>query len=127
MTDQPTKPVTFAFRMTLEDQAELDRAANAAGMSRGVYAHWRVFAPQNPPPRSRGKFPVKDHQAISTVIAKLGQSRIANNLNQLTKAVNSGSLILTPEVIDDLRETRVHIAEIRVLLLAALGLSDGAP
>ncbi|MEJ2681299.1 MAG: plasmid mobilization relaxosome protein MobC [Gammaproteobacteria bacterium] len=41
---------------------------------------------------ARKKRPIKDIKALSQVLAELGQSRIANNLNQLAKASNTGSL-----------------------------------
>jgi hypothetical protein len=113
------------MRLTPEERVRLEH--DAAGMSLGSYVKWRLFGHDAPPqPRSRGKFPVKDHQALSAVLAKLGQSRIANNLNQLAKASHSGSLILTPEIEAELREAAADIAIIRNLLIDALGLSGGA-
>ncbi|MGE0282901.1 MAG: hypothetical protein AB7P20_20120 [Rhizobiaceae bacterium] len=41
--------------------------------------------------------PVKDCEALARVLAALGQSRIANNLSQLAKAMNIGALPMTPE------------------------------
>lgn len=125
MTDTFSRPATFTLRLTPEDRLRLER--DAAGMSLGCYVRWRLFDPANPPPRHRGKFPVKDHQALSAMLGKLGQSHIANNLNQLAKAANSGSLALTPELETELREALQGIAEMRGLLIDALGLADAAP
>ena len=125
VTDMPnrTRPAPLSLRLTPEDRQRLER--DAAGVSLGSYIRWRLFDPDTPPPRHRGKAPVKDHQALSSALAKLGQSRIANNLNQLAKLAHSGSLVLTPEIEADLREALHHVGEIRRHLVDALGLADG--
>lgn len=128
MTDMirpPKRPAPLSLRLTPEDRQRLER--DAAGISLGSYIRWRLFDPDQPPPRQRGKAPVKDHRALSEVVAKFGHSHIASNLNQLAKAANSGSLFLTPEIEAELREAIQYVADIRRLLIAALDLSEGAP
>lgn len=113
-----TAPVSL--RMSFAEKDRLER--EAAGMSVAAYIRWRLFDPENPPPRTRGKQPVKDHQAIAQLLALLGQSRLANNVNQLARAANSGSLPLTPDTERALNEAASDIANIRKLLLQALNL-----
>lgn len=125
MPDLSKRPPPFSLRLTPEDRARLEH--DAAGMSLGSYIRWRLFDPANPPPRHRGKFPVKDHQALSRVLAALGQSRIANNLNQLAAAAHIGALPVTPDIESDLREAAEHVAQMRLMLLAALDLREGGP
>lgn len=59
------------------------------------------------------------------LLPRLGQSRIANNLNQLARAANVGALDLTPELEAELHEACAAVLEVRALLVAAVGLSDG--
>lgn len=118
------RPAPFSLRLTPEDREQLMR--DAAGMSLGGYIHWRLFGADSPS-RRRRRAPVKDQRALSEVVALLGQSRIASNLNQLAKATNSGSLNLTPEIELELREALQSVAQMRRLLIAALDLSEGAP
>jgi hypothetical protein len=118
---QNTAPVSL--RMSFEEKDRLERAA--AGMSVAAYIRWRLFDPDSPPPRTRGKQPVKDHKAIARLLALLGQSRLANNVNQLARAANSGSLPLTPDTERALTEAANDISEIRKLLLQALSLEPG--
>jgi len=128
MTDMPPpdrRPAPFSLRLSPEDRLRLER--DASGMSMGAYIRWRLFDPDKAPPRHRGKFPVKDHAALSRVLAALGQSRIANNLNQLAMAANICALPVTPDVEADLREAVAHIADMRRMLIRALSLSDDAP
>jgi hypothetical protein len=112
----PLHPVSL--RMTFEEKANLELAA--AGMSLSSYIRWRIFDPASPPPKRRGIKPVKDHAALARVLALLGQTRIGNNLNQLAKAVNSGSLPVTPETEAELLEAARAIVHMRRLLLEAL-------
>ncbi|WP_288805157.1 plasmid mobilization relaxosome protein MobC [uncultured Novosphingobium sp.] len=114
----------FSLRLTFEQRARLE--ADAAGMSLAAYIHWRLFDPAQPPPRQRGKAPVKDQEAIARVIGMLGQSRIANNLNQLARQANLGTLPVTPDTEAALAEAAADIAAMRAMLVKALGL-DAAP
>lgn len=67
-------------------------------MSLGAYIRSRLFDELVPLRAGRrAKRPVKDQQALASILGELGKSRIADNLNQLAKAANSGSLPLTPE------------------------------
>jgi hypothetical protein len=78
------------------------------------------------PRQRRAKTPVKDHEAFARVLAALGQSRIANNLNHIAKAVNIGTLPVTPETEQDIREACSSVSAMRRHLMNALGLIDGA-
>lgn len=72
-------------------------------------------------PRRISKPVVKDADALGRLLGQLGQSRLSNNLNQLAKAANLGSLPVTSEVEADLRQACSEVFEMRSLLLAALG------
>jgi hypothetical protein len=52
----------------------------------------------------------------------LGQSNLANNLNQLARAANSGSLPVTPDTEQALQLAAAEISQMRLLLLQAVGL-----
>jgi hypothetical protein len=117
--------VIVPVRFTEDECARLD--GYAGGSTRSDYIRWRALdrdAP--PPPKRKSRSPNADHKLLSAVIALLGSSRIPNNLNQLAKAVHSGSLVLTPEVEGELREARQHLADIRHMVVTALGLSEGS-
>ncbi|MEL6297324.1 MAG: hypothetical protein AAFQ45_02020 [Pseudomonadota bacterium] len=117
-----TKP--FSLRLTFDERAELDKAA--AGMPVGEYIRERLFDGAEAPRRTRGKFPVQDHKELAQVLALLGQSRRASNMNQLAKAANSGSLPVTPDVEAELKRACEEIREIRAHLLKALGLQTAS-
>ena len=58
---------------------------------------------------------------LAKLLALLGSSRIANNLNQLAKAVNIGSLPVVEETEKDIRSACADVAVMRKELLRALG------
>jgi len=57
------------------------------------------------------------------VLAALGKSRVANNLNQLAKAVHTGSLPVTPETEEEIKSACRDVRRMRTDLLTALGRS----
>ena len=115
------RPPPFSLRLTFEERARLER--DAGDMPLGAYIRSRLFDESAPHRTSRkAKRPVKDHQALANVLGELGKSRIANNLNQLAKASNSGSLPLTPETEKSLQEACAGVQWLRMTLMQALGL-----
>lgn len=115
---QDRYPSPFSLRLTFEERARLEQ--DAAGMALGAYVRKQLFGNDVAPRKTRGKFPVKDHEALGHVLASLGASRPSNNLNQLARAVNTGSLPVTPETEHDLAEACAAIQEMRQALLTAL-------
>lgn len=109
-----------SLRLTFEERARLQ--TDAADMPVSEYMRWRLFDPGNPPPRRRGKAPVKDQKALAQAIGLLGQSRLSSNLNQLARSANTGSLPVTPDTEAALLEAVAEIREIRRLLIEALNL-----
>ena len=69
---------------------------------------------------------VNDKDALLRVLGQLGQSRLANNLNQLAKQANLGTLPVTPDTEAELSAAAADIAAMRQILVHALGL-DATP
>lgn len=113
------KPTPFSLRLTFEERAQLEQ--DAADMSLGAYIRERLFGEDAAPRKTRSKTPVKDYEALGRVLASLGSSRLSSNLNQLVKAVNTGSLPVTPETEAELREACAAVLVMREELLMALG------
>jgi len=117
------RPAPFSLRLTPEERLQLERDAGHQSVS--AYIRSRLFNDDASPVRTRGQSPIKDRAALAEALAKLGQSRIANNLNQLARAANVGALDLTPELEGELHEACAAVAEMRALLVQAVGLSEG--
>lgn len=123
MADQPKKQnPPFSLRFTFEERVQLER--DAAGMSLGAYIRSRIFDKNLPKRQTRGKHPVKDHQELGKLLGELGRSKIANNLNQLAKAANSGSLEVSPDTEQAIQDGCNEINWMRHTLISALGLGQ---
>lgn len=118
------RPPPFSLRLTFEDRARLER--EAAGMPLGAYIRERLLS-ASPIPQRRYQFPVKDRQSLIKALGLLGQSRLANNVNQLAKAANLGTLPVSPETEAELQEAARDIALIRDSLLKAIGMEKLQP
>ena len=115
-------PPPFSLRLTAEERARLD--VDAGNLPIGAYIRSRLF--DGAPPRRNGnRRPRKDDQMLARLLAALGQSRVANNLNQLAYAANTGSLALTPDEAADLRASCDAVTAMRRDLMTALGLHSG--
>jgi hypothetical protein len=110
----------FSLRLTFEERNKLRHAAG--DMPIAAYIKSLLFADDAPVYRTRGKSPVKDHKALAEVLACLGASRIANNLNQLAKAANSGSFYFDRETKAQISAACGDIKVMRQLLMGALGM-----
>lgn len=116
---EPKKyPPPFSLRLTHEERARLEAEAN--GKPLGAYIRERLLGDDVAPRRKPGNSPVKDKDALGRVVGALGASRLSSNLNQLAKAVNTGSLPVTPETEAELVEACRDVAAMRVDLLRAL-------
>ena len=115
MARKPYDP-PFSLRLSFEERARLTEQAE--GQPLGAYIRSRLL---DEPPR-RKRVSEIDRDSLLRVLGQLGQSRIANNLNQLARAANLGTLPATPETEDALIEASRDIAEIRALLIKALGM-----
>lgn len=117
-------PSPFSLRLTYEERARLD--AERGDKSLAAYIREPLFGIDAAPRRKRGNSPVQDKEALGRMAGALGQSRLSQNMNQLAKAVNTGSLPVTPETEAEIKEACRDISEMRAALLAALGKAPGS-
>lgn len=119
-------PPPFSLRLTLEERARLE--AEAGDLPLGAYIRERLLGDDVAPRTRRGNSPVKDKEALGRVMGTLGASRLSANLNQLARAVNTGSLPVTPETEAELQQACQEVAKMRADLLRALvGAMDDGP
>ena len=119
---EPTPP-PFSLRLTFEERATLER--EAGNMPLGAYIRSRLFEGGERQRRSYRK-PLRDDQALAKLLGALGESRLANNLNQLAKAANTGSLPITQETESAISAACRDVQRMREELIAALGLGRGS-
>ena len=112
-------PSPLTLRLTVDERAKLEELA--AGMTLSAYVRACVFAEETRRRKRRPKDVVEDKKAVAEVLALLGQSRIASNLNQLVHHANLGILIVGDEEKAQIAEANLHLQAIRGLLVQALG------
>ena len=114
-------PTPFSLRLTFEERAELEEAAGSKPL--GAYIRRKLFDGKEKPrkKRTRTKKPLKDDKALGELLGKLGESRLASNVNQLAKAANTGSLPVTPDTEKALQDACGDVKAMRILLMQALG------
>ena len=121
---RPKYPPPFSLRFTFDERAKLDMLRGS--MPLGRYIREQLLGDDAAPRKRRGRYPVKDQEALGRVLGALGSSRLSQNLNQLARASNSGSLPVSPDVEEELRQACADVNAMREELLRALGsLSDG--
>ena len=118
--DPKNKSPRITLRLTDEEYARLTKAAE--GVSLSAYIRKKLFGKDVSLRKTRSRVPVRDQKALAQVLGKLGQSRIANNLNQIANEANCGSLLMDEETEQEIKLACAHIAWIRVKLIEALGL-----
>ncbi|MES9930514.1 MAG: hypothetical protein ABW158_20595 [Candidatus Thiodiazotropha sp. 6PDIVS] len=120
--EKPSRPSPFCLRLSREERALLERAAGDLPL--GTYIRKRLLNDAVASRRKVRKKPFKDKTLLAQALAELGRSRLSSNLNQIAKAIHTGTLILTPDVRATLLEACADIQAIRTMLMKALGL-DG--
>lgn len=108
----------FSIRLTQEEREQLE--AEAKGKPLSVYMRERLLGDGTAPRKLRRK-PSADQAGLAKVLGMLGQSRLANNLNQIAKAAHIGVLVVSPALIEEIEEACRDIRIMRDALLSALG------
>ncbi len=112
----------FSIRLTDDERRRLSECSG--GRPLGPFVRDLILSPEAKTPRRKFRSAVRDETSLARVLAMLGQSRIANNLNQLAKAANIGALPVTAETEADLNAACAAVRDMRSALMQALGLSS---
>lgn len=115
--DRPPPP--FSLRLSADERAELIRRAGSKPL--GAYIRAQLLD-GIATPRRASRQPAMDQQILARLLAELGKSRLASNLNQLAKAMNMGVLPVTTETEQALVQACEDVRLMRRALLSALGL-----
>jgi hypothetical protein len=113
----------FSLRLTKDERARL--TAEAGGAPLGAYIKAKLLGGTIPVRMRRSGLAVEDRQALGKALALLGQSRLANNLNQLAHLAHIGALPVSPEIESELKNAVSEVRAMRRLLVSALGLKEG--
>ena len=114
------RPPPFSLRLSFEERAKLEARAGALPLA--SYIKSVVLDGDAPAYRQRRKPAEADQKLLAEVLACLGSTRLANNLNQLAKAANSGALYCDAATTAELTRACDDVRAMRLLLMQALGL-----
>lgn len=117
--EKPKRLPPFSLRLTAEERTQLETDAGRQPL--GGYIKSCLFDGA-PPKRRRRTAPVYDDKQIAMVLAVLGRSRLSQNMNQIAKAANTGTLNATPELHQEIIDACNEIKMMRHMLIAALGI-----
>lgn len=117
------RPSPISVRVSDVERAELER--RAAGMSVSSYLKECALGKAATPRKTRGKFPVKDHQALARVLRHLADAYRLKDFEKLADTSKDGRLLLSVETDAALRQACLDISAMRAELIAALGLKAG--
>jgi len=117
-----SRPAPFSLRLTTDERKQLEDQAGS--MPLASYIKSVVLADDAPKYRKRSKPPVVEQQLLAEVLARLGATRSANNLNQIAKAINQGTLYVDDELAADLKRACAEVAWMRATLIQALGIKS---
>ena len=112
----------ITFRITDAEHQELKQLSQGASVS--AYIRECVFKEGTSKRKRQLRTPIKDQTALAKALGLLGQSRIPNNLNQLAYQANTGSLPMSEDTLDQVKEAYDHVRFIRRELIKALGLIE---
>tara|TARA_R110002051_G_scaffold325141_1_gene425979 strand:- start:5197 stop:5532 length:336 start_codon:yes stop_codon:yes gene_type:complete len=104
--------------LTADERVKLEAAAGETPL--GSYIKSRLFGEDTRPMR-RARRPSLDRKLLAEALGKLGQSRLPQNMNQIAKAANLGTLPVLPETEEEIRQACYEIAVMRMMLMKALG------
>lgn len=96
----------------------------AKGMSVSEYIRRCIHGADAGSKKHKLRTPVRDEQSLARALALLGQSRIANNLNQIAKEAHRGTLLLDSDTLSDIEAAYAHVCSMREYLVDALGLRE---
>ena len=123
---KPTQQKKYSPRITMRlTENELERLKEAsAGTSISAYIRKMLFGKDVLLRKTRSRTATKDEIILAQVLGKLGESRMANNLNQLAYQANCGSLLVDAATEEEIKLACVQIAWMRVKLIEALGIKN---
>ncbi len=111
-TEKRVRDRILTIRLSAEERAEVEAAADRAGLVVGSYARQALLGA--PAPRQVRRPPL-ERRELARLLGGVG--KIGSNLNQLAKAVHTGVLVYNGE----LDAVLSGLAEVRDAILKALG------
>ncbi|WP_272641330.1 plasmid mobilization relaxosome protein MobC [Marinomonas mediterranea] len=115
--------VPYSIRLSNNLRRAIREQAQKADQTESLWIREALIAACDlPAPQQAKLHPEQRSKELSQILYLLGKSRYANNLNQIAKAANTGTLIISPDVYAQIDESHHAILWMRSTLITALGL-----
>jgi len=127
MTSSTKKvPSPLSIRLSWDERASLER--EAGGLSLTAHVRSKLFDGTLPPAKRTRKSPPPpiDYVMLGKILGLLGKSELASSLCLLAVAAESGSLPVEEHTEAEIKAACAHVAEMRLMLIAALGVKPQA-
>ena len=111
-SEKRARTTHITIRLTPGERAEIDSAAERAGLTSGSYARQAILG--SPTPRQVRRPPV-ERRELARLLGELGH--IGGNINQLAHASNAGS----PVTRNEISQALAGLVTVRAAILSALG------
>ena len=113
---------SLTLRLAASERQRLDSEAKAFDLSTAAYVRF-LIADEEVQRKLAFLFESRQQRAeYAQILRILGESRIANNLNQIAYGLNTGTFIDSPDVTAQINEAYEAILYIRTLLIQSQGL-----
>ena len=123
--DQKKRNSPISIRFSDDERMLLKQRAGNKSLS--AYVRDQALDGDVTPRKTRGRTPVKDHQALAHVLSALGRSEIHKSLNSIIALSKENAPLFDETVQKALWRACRDIAEMRADLVAALGLRGKEP
>lgn len=120
---KPEKPCPFSIRLTSTEREYLK--AQAGRQPLGAYIREKLLAGQEAQRRSY-RIPIGNEPQIAALLAELGKTHIASNLNQLARSAHMGTLDISQDTEQQLKDACDAVLAMRDTLLMALNMRTGS-
>lgn len=110
-----------SIRFTLYEHQRLEFMAQKLGLKKSEFIRVAVFSKEVERAFELLITRREERKEMARVLAAIGASRIASNLNQLAKAANTGCLELSPTVIAQLNEAYDTVMRMNRMLITFQG------
>ena len=114
------RPSPFTIRLSVEERAILARRAGSQPL--GAYIRGRLLGEAQTARKAAPRKQRLDYELLGRILGLLGETDLAKTLCVLAVAAESGSLAVDRDVANKLNTACADVREIRLQLVAALGL-----
>ncbi|GAB2707763.1 plasmid mobilization protein [Aliiglaciecola aliphaticivorans] len=110
------------IRYSDKEYDNITQKAKALNLKTATFIRARTLADDIEEVKRYALTPIEERKDIALILSALGASRMASNLNQIAYAINTGTLVLSPDVIKQITDACETLKWMRGALTQALGL-----